>query len=149
MEMLIGIEIIQTKFTNNRSHLDRWRGYRICLSIKATNLCSRINAGGICFRRYCPRKPRSAWQALRSRPMARALELCGLDKHFQKEEFHRGESICLDGLSTHIGPAGNNLSSGQMQLLCVARPVLQKPKILVIDEGRGVFVLFNASTNSH
>ncbi|WCC80599.1 ABC transporter ATP-binding protein [Cutibacterium equinum] len=39
-----------------------------------------------------------------------------------------------DGLSTVIGPRGTRLSGGQAQRLTVARAILQKPSILVLDE---------------
>ncbi|QTF09487.1 SmdB family multidrug efflux ABC transporter permease/ATP-binding protein [Brenneria izadpanahii] len=39
-----------------------------------------------------------------------------------------------DGLHTPIGEQGNNLSTGQKQLLAIARVLVQTPKILILDE---------------
>ncbi|MBJ7221806.1 MULTISPECIES: SmdB family multidrug efflux ABC transporter permease/ATP-binding protein [unclassified Brenneria] len=39
-----------------------------------------------------------------------------------------------DGLHTHVGEQGNNLSTGQKQLLAIARVLVQTPKILILDE---------------
>ncbi len=38
------------------------------------------------------------------------------------------------GLDAHIDKSGSNLSVGQKQLICLARAILRKPKILIIDE---------------
>ena len=39
-----------------------------------------------------------------------------------------------DGLNTEISKGGSNLSCGQKQLICLARAIVKKSKILVIDD---------------
>lgn len=49
----------------------------------------------------------------------------------QLKEFVSNQS---DGLLMFISESGSNLSAGQCQLICIARAILKKSKILLIDE---------------
>ena len=47
---------------------------------------------------------------------------------------HAFISAMKDGYDTEIGRGGSNLSGGQKQRLCIARALLQSPKIIILDD---------------
>ena len=57
--------------------------------------------------------------------MWRALEEAGADEFIRKMP---------EGLDTDMGQGGVNFSGGQKQRLCIARALLKKPKILIMDD---------------
>ncbi len=64
-------------------------------------------------------------------PDATNEELVHACKLAQADDFIRAFP---DGYETHIEQGGTNVSGGQKQRLCIARAILRKPKILILDD---------------
>ena len=65
------------------------------------------------------------------RPDASFEEIVYAARKARADDFIRKLS---DGYDTVIGAGGASISQGQMQLICIARVILQNPKILILDE---------------
>mgnify|MGYP004525865589 FL=1 len=64
-------------------------------------------------------------------PDASDEELERVCKLAQADEFIRSFP---DGYDTHIEQGGTNVSGGQKQRLCIARALLKKPKVIILDD---------------
>lgn len=58
---------------------------------------------------------------------------------------HSFVSAFPDGYNTDLGQGGVNVSGGQKQRLCIARAILKKPKILILDDSTSAVDTFTDS----
>jgi ATP-binding cassette subfamily B protein len=58
---------------------------------------------------------------------------------------HEFISSFPDGYNTDLSQGGSNVSGGQKQRLCIARAILKKPKILILDDSTSAVDTFTDS----